>query len=258
MADSKRTQQLYLTATQIDAAVRKLYAKNGYVVLSEVRNGTGYEKRVRTADMVVISTWPSRGLFAEGIEIKSDKGDLRRELEHPEKADEIARFCTRWWIAIPEGLSEGLLIPANWGIISVDDKLKATVSKPGLMLTPVTMDALFVCSVLRNFSEGYVPMAEVQPLIAKAKEEERKNAEHNKGYRLKELEEKLKAFLEHSGIDLLNEKSWGMRSIGEAVRLIAALREQPINNIIQAKQSLSAGLSAIDAALDILDTSEKL
>lgn len=163
---------LYLQADQISAAVRKLYAKNGYVVLSQVRNGTGYARPDRTADMLVVSTWPSRGLHAEGIEIKSSRSDLMRELSKPEKADEIARYCQHWWLAVPEGLiTADMIVPETWGVITVNEKLNAKHSRP----------------------------------------------------------------------------------VGAAVKLIAELRGRPVDQIAAAKQALSAGISAIDAALRVMD-----
>lgn len=250
--------QLYLTSSQIDSAVRKLYSKNGYIVLSQVRNGTGYERRqVRTADMVAISTWPSRGLSIEGIEVKSDKSDLRREIENPAKADAIATYCHSWWLAFPTGLDEGVMIPPNWGTISVNEKLVAKITKPASALEPKPMDALLVCSILRNFSEGYIPLAEVEPRIQAAREEERKVAQSNKGYREKELEDILKDFSGHSGIDLRLHR-WTAGKIGEAVKLIVALQDRPISEILRARQCLSDGLAGIDAALSALDNSPKL
>ncbi len=63
----KRTEALYLDASQVYRAVREMFGRNGYTVMSEVRNGTGYEKKARTADMLIVSTWPSRGLYCAGV-----------------------------------------------------------------------------------------------------------------------------------------------------------------------------------------------
>lgn len=248
--------QLHLTSSQIELAVRELYKKNGYVVLSQVRNGTGYEKRARTSDMLAVSTWPSRGLFIEGIEIKSDKGDLRRELENPAKAEEIAAYCQHWWIACALGLTDGLLIPPNWGVIAVSETLKAKVIKPAATLNPKPLDALLVCSILRNFAEGYVPMAEVNPLVAAAREEGRKGGQFDRSHRLTQLEDCIVRFKTASGIDLMGDRGhpiWNMGAIGDAVKLIVALEGKPVNEIARAKAALVAGVSAIDAALAVMD-----
>jgi hypothetical protein len=256
-----RVSAIYLRAFEIEQAVRKLYSKNGFTVLSQVRNGTGFSKSPRTADMLAVSTWPSRGLYVEGFEIKSSAGDLRRELALPEKADDIARYCAYWWLAVPEGLTDNEMIPPNWGVISVDAKLKATVVTKATRMTPIPMDDLFVCSTLRNFAEGYTPLSEVQPLIERARKEERESAESMRNYRLKSLEEGFATFKEHSGIDLIERNGhpvWDLGSIADAVRLIVALKGRPVAEIMRAKQALTAGVEAINAALGILDDSPKM
>lgn len=248
--------QIYLTAIQIDGAVRKLYSKNGYVVLSEVRNGTGYARRtVRTADMVAVSTWPSRGLFLEGIEIKSDKYDLQRELERPEKADAMAGYCRLWWLACAEGLTDGLMIPPNWGVITVDKKLVAKVSQQAKSLEPKPMDELLVCSILRNFAEGYIPRTDLNPLLADAREAERIRAQADIGHRHKQLEKAVTEFQDASGIEILSPNgyaSWELGRIGEAVKILIAMKNKPLEEIRAARDSMKAMVECIDTALGLI------
>lgn len=257
--------KIFLKADQIDAAVRELYSKNGLTVLSQVRNGTGYERRtVRTADMLMVSTWPSRGLYCEGVEIKVSRGDLQRELENPAKADDIAKFCTRWWLAVPEGLTEGCMVPPTWGVIEVDGKLKAKVAKQAGALDAIPMDTLFVCSVLRNFGESYIPKHQVQPEIEKAKKDSEEAAKVRESYQIKHLRstvdlyvEKLTEFRDKTGIDLLTgdrELAWDVGRIGDAVKLIVEFRGRPIDQMLNAKKALAMGIDAIDAALGPLAT----
>jgi hypothetical protein len=196
----------YTRAGDVEAAVRGLYEKNGYVVLSQVRNGTGFSKAVRTADMVIVSTWPSRGLFCEGVEVKVSRSDLQSELANPQKADEIAQYCKAWWLAVPDDLiTPEMMIPESWGVISVSDKGKAKVTRQGKPLTPTPMDNLFVCSVLRNFAESHVHTSEVEPKIQAAREEAAKDALVGKDYRLKEIEAALDKFQQATGVNLVTD-----------------------------------------------------
>lgn len=251
---------IFLKAEQVDTAVRELFTKNGNTVLSQVRNGTGYARSVRTADMLIVSTWPSRGLYCDGVEIKVSKSDLQRELENPAKADDIARFCAHWWLAMPTGLSAGLMIPPNWGVIEVDEKLKPKIAVSAAKLDPQPMDALFVCSVLRNFGESYVPLYQVQPKIDAAKKDAAEDAKIREGYEMKDLRskidsfvEKLTEFREKTGVDLLDDRekmaSWDIGRIGDAVSLIVEMRGRPLDEMLKAKKSLAMGIEAIDAAL---------
>jgi hypothetical protein len=203
--------------------------------------------------MLAISTWPSRGLYVAGIEIKVNKYDLQKELATPEKADEIARYCRLWYVAIPEGLDDNLIIPDAWGIITVNAKLKAKIVR-SFTLKPSPMDDLFVCSVLRNFAESHVPKQEVDQRIQQAVEERVKYLTTNRDYRLKELEDGVQKFKEHSGIDLkeYGRFTYDTKGIGEAIRLLRTLQNQPVAKIIEAKSALTDSLSAIDAAISVL------
>lgn len=254
--DSQSKMAIYLRAHEIEKAVREMYAKQGVVVLSQVRNGTGFTKLPRTADMLAVSTWPSRGLYAEGIEIKVSKADLMKELCTPAKAEEIAQYCRHWWLATPEGLTEDLAIPTAWGVIEVGQSLKAKIKMRGDVLTPVPMDTLFVCSVLRNYSETFVHESEVKPQIDKAREEERLHAKQSAGYRLKELEDAVADFKSHSGIDLLGEYGhprYDLRAVAQAVQLIVDMGHRPLDKLIEAREAFKMATAAVDAALGTIN-----
>jgi hypothetical protein len=70
----------------------------------------------RTADGLAMSLYPSRGLHVHGFEIKASTGDLKGELDHPDKAEDIARFVTApsVWMAV---IRLGGVVPTNWGVL---------------------------------------------------------------------------------------------------------------------------------------------
>lgn len=123
--------------------------------LYEVRNGTGYKRQERYADGLVVSLWPSRGIWFAGIEVKVDRQDWKHELDDPTKSAEIQRFCDFWYLATPDGIVKPGELPEKWGhyIVSADGK-KASLAKeaPRLETQPLSRD--FVASVLRNASVG--------------------------------------------------------------------------------------------------------
>jgi hypothetical protein len=243
----------YTTATQIDNAVRKYFAKQGCVVLSEVRNGTGFRRAPRTADVIVVSTWPSRGLYASGIEIKVSRADLQHELAAPEKADDIARYCRHWWLAVPDDLlTDALMVPELWGILEVTEVGKIRVKRPAGTLKPVEMDSLFVCSLLRNFADSHVHVSEIQPQIAAAKTEAIKAARIDREYKLEQLTAGYERFKQHSGVDLLEAHGhpiWDMEKVGEAVRLIASLPGKTVRELVDAQNTLRACADALTPVL---------
>lgn len=124
-----------------------------YVVIEQVSPGTGFSGASRYADVLALSTWPSRGLRLEGFELKASKADLRRELADPGKHQAIAAYCDEWSLVVyRRSILEGLDIPVGWGILAVDDatgeKLE-TIRKPAKR-TPDPWPRGFVCSLVRN------------------------------------------------------------------------------------------------------------
>src|SRR4051812_49014156 len=97
-------------------ALQKRHAPPEWAYFEEMRNGTGYARGARTADALAFSLWPSRGLELHGIEVKVHRSDWLREKGDPDKAEEIGKFCERWWLATTEGVVADVgEIPSAWG-----------------------------------------------------------------------------------------------------------------------------------------------
>lgn len=121
--------------------------------LYEVRNTTGYASNVRSADALVVSCWPSRGIWIAGIEVKVARNDWRREIDDPRKAAEIMRFCNRWYVAAPPDVIRDGELPETWGQFEVAGK-KVRLVREAPALTPEPWTPSFVASVLRNAAEA--------------------------------------------------------------------------------------------------------
>lgn len=52
-----------------------------------------------------------------GHEVKVSRADVVAELSDPSKAWPWQRYCTQWWLVIPDArLVDGLELPADWGV----------------------------------------------------------------------------------------------------------------------------------------------
>ena len=69
------------------------FPDGAFLRLPQVRNGTGFQRSTRTADALIVSCWPSRGLWFAGVEIKVSLSDWKRELCKPEKSASIQKWC---------------------------------------------------------------------------------------------------------------------------------------------------------------------
>lgn len=138
-----------LKSSDICAALRDRFKQPEWSLFFEVGNATGGHCR-RHADALAMNMYPSRGLSILGFEIKVSRGDLKRELANPDKAEEIARYCDEWYLVVPTGLiKDDDDIPVPWGVMDLSDAgLRVTKKAERLNARPVTKE--FMAAVLRS------------------------------------------------------------------------------------------------------------
>lgn len=130
------------TSADIRVALKKRFPHPEFGIVFEVAQGTGW-KANRHLDAMAMGVWPSRGLVLHGIEIKVSRGDWRRELAVPEKAEQLARFCDFFWLAAPEDIIPVDQLPLNWGLLELKNgKLVQAKAAEKLAATPHTKDLL--------------------------------------------------------------------------------------------------------------------
>lgn len=119
-----------MTARDIKNALHQRYEQSSqgkpgerYICLEEARAGAGFDGGRGQCDFLAINTWQSRGMELIGHEVKVSMSDWKAELAQPEKAERFARFCRRWYIAVPADLAKKIRheVPPAWGLLSVSD-----------------------------------------------------------------------------------------------------------------------------------------
>jgi len=207
----------------IRSHLRSRFNAPAWALLHEVRNSTGWRRTTRTADALAMSLWPSRGLEVHGIEIKVSRGDLKKELEDPDKAREIMQYCDRWWLVLGhKDLIQPGELPPTWGLmVAKKTRLVAVTEAPKLESKP--LDVGFVASILRNVTEAYVPRVELDDLVNEKYKEWQARDRDTDGEKilrndLKALNETVRLFEEKSGVNI--RIPWQVVKIGEAVRYV--------------------------------------
>ncbi|HMJ56688.1 MAG TPA: hypothetical protein VK540_31685 [Polyangiaceae bacterium] len=139
-----------VSSSQVLSALRDgPFSGHAFAFLREVSNGTGWSGMKQYADALVVSCWPSRGIWIGGVEIKVSRSDWLRELKKPGKSAPIQAFCQHWWVAAPPGIVQLDELPKTWGLYEVTGK-KAKVARPAPELKPVPLTLEFIASILRN------------------------------------------------------------------------------------------------------------
>lgn len=231
------------TEWDVQQKLMKLFPHPAYVYLPQVKNQTGIQGKERYADGIAFSVWPSRGLHVYGFEIKCSKSDLKKELADPEKAEEFARVCDYWYVAIAnEKIVDGLIVPHKWGIITCQGKT-AKITRKATKQDSEPIGKALLFSIMRRLYEVRMPSIlmnkEIQESYARGKEDGRK-LEKNKYsmpretyQRLTNLEDAVDKFERITGINI--------------ARGDAALKYHCIVNIVSRAEKCGMGfLHALD------------
>lgn len=144
-----------LSAATVLSAVRaKLWPAQSHALLEQVRQRTGYGTGPdRYADAVVMSLWPSRGLWLAAVEVKVSRGDWLRELRDPRKAEAVFKFARYRWLVTAEGVVHAGECPEAWGHVEVSRAGKAKVVRDAPVNDAEPPTLTFIASLMRNAAE---------------------------------------------------------------------------------------------------------
>lgn len=202
-----------------------IYPEDSHVILAEVKNQVGYGKRERFADALVVSLWPSRGLELIGCEFKSSRSDLLTELKNPAKAEEIQRFCDRWYLVLgdKELIKEGEL-PETWGLIA-PKRSRLGIIKKAPKLSRQDWPTGFVFSMIRAASKRFkadkrdYKAALRKEILDEISERDASSGEYWKQRYLK-LEDDIREFENASGIHPFEGVRYKAKALGDFYRYL--------------------------------------
>ncbi len=209
-----------LNTEQVIGELGKLFCSPAYAMLTQVRNGTGYSREARTADAMFMSLWPSRGIYLAGIEVKVSRTDWLKELKDPKKAEDLAKYCDYWYLAVGDTdiVKEGEL-PATWGLMAPTSKGGMKIVKEATKLSAEPIDRLFLAAIMRNMTERCVAKDTIVPKMKERYEAGVKDGEYKGERAIKQyadLKKQVDDFTKASGVEM---GGWGDHvAIGQAVK----------------------------------------
>lgn len=259
------------SAEQLLAQLRNgPYPLGSHAWLYEVRNATGWGGN-RSADALVVSCWPSRGIWIAGLEVKVSRADWVRELRDPDKSAAVQRYCDYWWVVAPPDVVQLAELPETWGLYVVDGK-KVSIGKPAPKLSAEPLTAAFVASVLRNESskleearkrghaEGFEARSQqdsgkrvdgmVEELLEARRERDRFQRElEHKERELAMLRAEHTEFEREAGLPpgSLTRQRGSQRHVGAQFALAGVLASHPPGRLVMALRHALAGLEKLDA-----------
>lgn len=185
--------------------LRKKFAPPAYAFLSHVGDATG-GRHTRTIDAVVMSLWPSRGLWLHGLEIKVSRGDWLREMKNPGKAEPIVRRMDHFSIVAPDGVVHPGELPKTWGhLMPYGAGLREVVKAPKLDAAP--LDRPFLAAIMRRVFEQQPSKAAIEGARAEGRANGIEQAEGMSKYKLERIADErdkavaaMKAFFDECGV----------------------------------------------------------
>lgn len=210
------------------------YPAGEYAVLQEVSDAAGFG-RSRSADGIVINLWPSRGLEISGLELKSGRGDWLRELKQPDKAENIFKYCDRWWlVTTDETIAKIEEIPPSWGwMCGNKNGTKMSVKKEAPQLKPEPVSKSFLAAMMKRATKGMIARSSLEDEIEKRVEERRTRDRANQSYELTNCRESLKALNERihefekiSGVTI---DRW---DVGNIAKIVSVLRRSNPDDLL--------------------------
>lgn len=239
---------------ELNALLKIKYAPPAYAMLANVGDGTGANQS-RWCDWLAMSLWPSRGLELIGIECKVSRADWIKELKQPEKAEAIARFCDRWYLAVGDSdiVKPGEL-PTNWGLL-VAKGGKIHTEKEAATLTPAQVDRCFLAAILRRVNEQGVDSAAIAAARQEGYQKGRKEESQSNQRILEDYNAifaKLTEFEKHSGISVSNFSRHSFMSpeqMGTAFRRIMR-QDDEASDLRRVRQTAQSSLKRLQQLLD--------
>lgn len=245
--------------------LRLRYTAPEWAFMAQVRNGTGFTRKVtRTADALAMSLYPSRGLHLHGFEVKVSRSDFVKELKTPEKAEDIARFCSFWWIVAPDtNVAPVEMVPANWGLLVMKgDGL--TVAKQATFKESAPLDTPMIASIFRNVAGTMLPIDSLTDWKREVEATARITAEQTWKVQIKCLEDGMKRQAE-----LMKKveaalgchiSDWDVESATKAIRLAQMLSGKGLHivdtlaHLIREAESIKPAVEAAKTEFAALKT----
>lgn len=209
-----------ISTDDIEQLLGNRFCPPAWAFIPQVRNATGFPGVTRTADAIAMGLWPSRGLFLHGFEIKVYRNDWLKELNRPEKAEEIAQFCDYWWVVAPKDLIKIEEVPALWGLM-IPHGTTTKIIKEAKQLQAKSPDKSFLAAILRRAQQVITPDRIKKECFESGKKRGKELAQDSLKWEREnhqELQEKVKKFEKIIGQPI--DYGWRTGDVAEAVKMV--------------------------------------
>lgn len=138
-----------ITASDVNAAIKRKYSGEQWRVWFEVSQSTGYDSG-RRADAVVMNIWPSKDYQLHVFEVKVSRADFKNEIADLTKWQAIGQYADFFWLACPVGMVKPEEVPEAWGLMELTKSGLRIKKQAPARSDPAPLDRSFAASLLRS------------------------------------------------------------------------------------------------------------
>jgi hypothetical protein len=247
------------TESDVYQALETVFPSPAHVLLAQVRNGTGFAAKTRTADALALSVYPSRGLWLAGIEIKVTRSDWRREKADPDKAESMAKYCRYWYVAAPAGVVPADDLPETWGLIEcarTGKALSAQVARKPDKMDPAPLTMPVICSILRNQAAATVPAHQLRQVQDTIHEQATQIADAKCASLEQQIAEERRTRIEFEKLAGVQINCWNHGHIARAVKQVLAVEQVDVITA-NLRRAIADARRAIDNIAERLEDREE-
>lgn len=128
--------------------------EDGWLLLAEVRNGTGYSgQSERYVDAMAVHLWPSKKHRRIAYEIKVSRADFLKELDQPFKRQWAEEVAHEFWFVTTPGVTKIGEIPEGCGLLQVSENGKLRRIVAAKQRIPRDLDNGEWCAMMRRAAD---------------------------------------------------------------------------------------------------------
>jgi len=152
-----------MNADEVYEAIKRRHQLPEWILVRELRIGTGYDYRTRVdrhkwirakalqqIDAYALNCYPSENFRKIAYEIKVSRSDFMAEKMDPDKRIPAMEVSDYFYFAAPRGLIAPMEIPKDCGLLVVYETGQSEILKEAPRLEATRLDWRFVASLVRN------------------------------------------------------------------------------------------------------------
>lgn len=251
------------TESDLFNLLKKKFPSPEYALMAHVKDGLQNNKSI--CDALAMGTWASRGFHLNGFEIKVSRSDFLQEIKNPQKAENIAKFCDKWWMVVSsQDIVKDGELPENWGLLVAKGERLQCKKEAVLNIDKVPISPSFLAAIFRRLTGDIVPREELEEIVQKRVEQEKDYIVKNWEYKYNNLDSQyqsliqaIKTFEEETGVRF---NGFSSKGIAEAYNLLRngafTRKKQLFNDLLKQSHNINTMIENVLKGIEEIENAQ--